>query len=292
MAFKKATRKQARLRLALAGPSGSGKTYSALRIAKGLGGKVAVIDTEHGSASLYSGTFDFDVDEMLDDYAPKNYIAAMKDAAESGYNVIIIDSITHAWNGPGGILDIVDNVAKGSRSGNSYMAWKTGTKLQNEFVQQILSSPCHIIATMRTKTAYEITEDSNGKKAPKKMGTKPEQREGLEYEFTTVLDLSVDGHLATSSKDRTGLFDDIPFLPSEETGEKLAEWLSTGVDVRKQSADLLAKSTEEIETAETSEEIAEIGKAASQTLTKADLGKLRKVAQKRQMELATKEDQE
>ena len=102
--FKKAERKRAKLRLALSGPSGSGKTYGALQIAKGLGGKIAVLDTERGSASLYSDTVDFDVVELGPPYEPERFIEVMDAAAKAGYEVLIIDSITHEWKGAGGIL--------------------------------------------------------------------------------------------------------------------------------------------------------------------------------------------
>lgn len=225
--FKKAERKQAKLRLALSGPSGSGKTTGALLIAKGLGGRVAVLDTERGSASLYADICDFDVVELGPPYAPERYIEIIQDAERAGYATLILDSITHEWNGSGGILEIVDNVTRAKFKGNSYAAWSEGTPRHQKFIDAMLASPMHIIVTMRSKTVYVETEKGNGKKTIEKLGAAPQQRDGLEYEFTAVLDLSVDKNLAIASKDRTRLFHD-PFVISEQTGQMLLDWLNSG----------------------------------------------------------------
>lgn len=226
--FKKAERKKAKLRLALSGTSGSGKTYGALQIAKGLGGKVAVIDTERGSASLYSDMMDFDVVELGPPYEPERFIEIMEAAAREGYDVLVIDSITHEWKGAGGMLEIVDNIARAKFRGNSYAAWNEGDKRHRRFVDAMLHSPMHIIVTMRSKAVY-VEGERNGKKTIEKQGAAPEQRDGIEYEFTAVLDLTVDGNLAAKSKDRTRLFND-PFKITEETGKKLLAWLESGVE--------------------------------------------------------------
>lgn len=234
--FRKAERTQARLRLALTSPSGGGKTHSALLIAAGLGGRIAVLDTEHGSASLEVGKPnipDFDVCPLDPPYSVARYLEAISGAAEAGYSVLIIDSLTHAWTGEGGILDAVEMARKASRSGNAFTdGWgKVGTPQYKKLVSAILSSPIHIIGTLRTKTAWEIQQTSNGKKAPVKIGLAPEQRQGFEYEFTLVLDLAVDGHVATASKDRTSLFDGRNFVPSANTGKELLAWLGAGEPV-------------------------------------------------------------
>lgn len=228
--FKKAARTKAKLRMALIGPSGSGKTYSALALATGLGGKIALIDTERGSGELYADAFDYDTLQLEPPFTPKKYIDAIKAAEENGYSVVIIDSLSHAWAGEGGILDIHDNSTRGSRSGNGYTAWKDVTPQHERIVNTILGAKLHVIGTIRTKTAYEIVEDDKGKKAPKRIGLAPIQRQGLEYEFTCVLDLSVDSHIATASKDRTSLFDGNHFVITQETGKQLAAWLDSGAD--------------------------------------------------------------
>ncbi len=226
--FRKAERKQAKLRLCLAGPSGSGKTYSSIKIAQGLGGKIAMIDTEHGSGELYAHLADYDVVTLNAPYSPERYIECIKAAEKAGYTVLIIDSLTHAWSGEGGVLEMVDKVSKTSRTGNSYTAWRDVTPWHNKLVEAILTSNLHIITTMRTKTEYVIETNEKGKTTPRKVGMAPVQRDGMEYEFTAVLDLSLDGHFYSASKDRTGLFDGKPDLPSEKTGKILLEWLNSG----------------------------------------------------------------
>jgi hypothetical protein len=242
MSFQRAERKKAKLRLALCGTSGSGKTYSALKIAKGLGGKVAMIDTEHGSGELYADLMDYDVVRLEAPYTPDKYITYIKEAEQAGYEVLIIDSLTHAWSGEGGVLDMADKAAKASKSGNSYMAWRDVTPKHNQLVDAILTSKMHVITTMRTKTEYVIETTEKGKSAPRKVGMAPIQRDGMEYEFTVVLDLSIDGHIASASKDRTRLFDGKADIPSEKTGKELLDWLNSGKsqeDAEKEKQDAL-----------------------------------------------------
>lgn len=228
MKFAKAIRRKSRLRLALTGPSGSGKTYGALQIAIGLGGKIAVIDTEKGSASLYSHMAEFDVLELLPPYTPERFIEAVQAAEDAGYGTLIIDSITHEWSGVGGCLELVDGIAKAKYKGNSWSAWNDITPRHRDFLDTILRSSMHIIATMRSKTETSQVEE-NGRKKVLRLGMKAEQRDGSEYEFTTVLDLVHDGHFAVASKDRTGLFtnkDPKPLSPA--TGRELLTWLESG----------------------------------------------------------------
>lgn len=231
--FKKATRKKAKLRLALTGVSGSGKTYSALMLAKGLGGKVACVDTEACSASLYSHLLDFDVLELSAPYSPDKYIDAITAAEDAGYDVLIIDSLSAAWAGSGGVLEMVDEITRSSKSKNSYMAWSTGTKEQEKLIQKILTSSLHIIACMRSKTAYEIMDNGQGKKTPVKIGLQPIQRDNTEYEFQVVFDISRENHFSTVSKDRTELFNDKPYLITPEIGHMLIEWLNKGDEAPK-----------------------------------------------------------
>jgi hypothetical protein len=231
MAFVKAVRKQAKLRLALTGPSGSGKTYSALLMAKGFGGKVAVIDTEHGSASLYCDLLEFDVMELTAPYSPERYISAIRDAEKDGYDVLIIDSITHEWNGTGGMLQINEELARSKFKGNTWSAWSESDPRHRKFVDAILQTKMHVIVTMRSKTETSAEKDSNGKTKIIQLGMKAEQRDGIIYEFTTVLDLVHGGHYATATKDRTGVFSDDPKVITPETGKTILDWLATGVEV-------------------------------------------------------------
>jgi len=248
--FKKAERKQARLRLALAGPSGSGKTYSALQMAKGLGGKIAVIDTEHGSASLYAHIADFDVMELHAPYTPERYIEAIKAAEQAGYQVLIIDSYSHEWTGPGGCLEINDETAKARFKGNTWSAWSETTPRHRKLTDKILTSPLHIICTMRSKTE---TVQGEGKKIVK-LGLKSEQRDGTDYEFTVVLDITHDGHYAVASKDRTRLFEN-PELITEETGRKLLDWLNCGTNQRERAKSMMVDFIATLEQADNLEDL-------------------------------------
>lgn len=240
MTFTKATRKKVKLRIALAGPSGSGKTLSSLLIAKGLGGKIACIDTEKGSASLYDHIVPFDVLELQPPYSPERYIEAIQEAEKAGYETLIIDSTTHEWNGAGGVLELLEAVAKAKYRGNSWSAWNEMTPRHRAFIDAMLQSDMHIIATGRSKTETAQTEE-NGKKKVVKLGMKIEQRDGFEYEFTTVLDLVHDGHYALASKDRTGLFVGDAKPITEETGKMLLSWLNAGIESDKEHEPIKTK---------------------------------------------------
>lgn len=231
MKFQKAERKKAKLRLALTGPAGSGKTYGALLIAKGLGGSIAVIDTEKGSASLYTNLTDFDVLELEAPYTPERFIEAINAAESAGYQTLIMDSITHEWNGAGGCLELNDEIAKSKFRGNTWSAWNETTARHRAFLDRMMQSKMHIIATMRSKTETAQQESITGKKQVVKLGMKAEQRDGAEYEFGVVLDIIHDGHYATASKDRTGLFVDHDPKPiTVETGKVLLDWLESGIE--------------------------------------------------------------
>lgn len=249
--FKKATRKKAKLRLSIDGPSGSGKTHSALLIAAGLAGdsnNIFLIDSENDSASMEAdkpGIPGFQCVNIEAPYSPERYINLINAAVSEGAEVLIIDSLSHAWSGQGGILEMTDDLAA---NGNKWAAWRTTTPKHNALVSAILSAPCHVICTMRTKTSWEVVENDKGKKVPRKIGLKPEQREGMEYEFTVVVDMSID-HVATASKDRTSLFDGEAFVPSRATGEKLIQWLERGEDMRAISAGKLEELKSEVDQA-------------------------------------------
>lgn len=222
--FQKASRKKAKLRLALIAPSGNGKTYSALEIASGLGGKVAMIDTENGSGDLYADKFEYDTVQMNAPYLAEKYVRAIKAAEEAGYDVLIIDSLSHAWAGEGGLLDQQGKIADSGR-GNGYTAWRTITPKHNQLVETILSSKMHIIVTIRSKVDYILEDGPDGKKIPKKVGMAPIQREGIEYEFTVVFDIDKN-HVGSASKDRTGLFDGQFPKMDKEIGKQLLTWLN------------------------------------------------------------------
>ena len=224
MEFKKSTKSESKLRVAISGAAGSGKTYSALQIARGIGGPVALIDTERGSASLYADIFDFDVLEIAPPYTPAKYIEAISLAEKNGYNVIIIDSLSHVWAGSGGLLDLHDSIQKSNKGGNSFTAWKEITPLFNRLIDTITGSKIHVICTFRAKQEY-LVEQNNNRMQVRKVGLNPVIREGTEYEYTVFMELSQE-HVAVASKDRTNLFDGKYFTPSEQTGKLLVEWLS------------------------------------------------------------------
>lgn len=230
MQFQKASKKQARLRFSLIGPAGTGKTYTALRIATNLGGRIALIDTEHGSASKYAGEFEFDTLELRD-FSPRTYVEAIHMAEEAGYEILIIDSLSHAWVGKGGALELVDNASARSKSGNKFTAWRDVTPLHNELVEAILQSRCHVICTMRSKTEYVQEKDDQGKTVIRKVGMAPVQRDGMEYEFDVVADLSVDHSLVISKTRCSALDGAVIRLPGKEIADTLRAWLTDGVAV-------------------------------------------------------------
>lgn len=230
MLFEVAERKKAKLRLGLSAPSGGGKTYSALLIAYGITedwSKIALVDTERGSGELYADLGQYCVGRIEPPFTPQKYIEAIQSAENAGFEVIIIDSLSHAWTGEGGMLDMQDTIAKTAK--NSFSAWREITPWHNKLVDTILQSKCHMIITTRSKTEYVLETNEKGKQVPKKVGMAPIFRDGLEYEMTTFFDISQD-HIASVSKDRTNLFDGTYFKPSVETGKKLIAWLNSGAE--------------------------------------------------------------
>ena len=230
--FEAAVKPRKKLRLALCGPAGSGKTFSALLIAKGLGGRVAMVDTEERSGLLYARNprlgLNYHHAEFRPPFSPSRAVEAIEAAARAGFDVVVFDSLSHVWMGEGGLLDMVDLQAKRVKD-NTFAAWKAVRPHEKKFLEAILRTDIHIIATMRTKAAWEIQKDEkSGKSKPVKIGLKPEHREGLEYEFDVVIDLTTDGHVASASKDRSDLFGDDPFIVTDEVGRRLGEWLQDG----------------------------------------------------------------
>lgn len=226
--FRRAVKSRAKMRLAVEGLAGSGKTMTALRIARGLvgpAGRIVVIDTEYGSASKYADIFAFDVCE-LDDFDPRNYIMLLQEAAKERYDAAIIDSLSHAWMGKGGALEMVEQARARSKSGNSFTAWKDVTPIQQQLVDAIVRAPLHVVATMRTKTAYVIQEDERGRSAPIKVGTAAIQRDGSDYEFDVVGEIDL-RHRMVITKTRCRLLDTkVIDTPGEDLGAMLAGWLN------------------------------------------------------------------
>ncbi|MEN0063893.1 MAG: AAA family ATPase [Myxococcota bacterium] len=260
--FQKARRTDSRLRLALLGPAGSGKTFTALRIAHGLIGpdqrqaklarnqnsskqslresdqRFAVIDTEHASSNLYAdeinpdgGTFDFDVLDLAampgaGKYSVEKYLAAIRAAAEAEYPVLILDSLSHAWAGEGGLLDFVHERTIRSKTKNSFAGWRDATPLHNRLIEAILSYPGHVIATLRTKVQWVVEQDAKGQSVPRKVGLQPIQREGLDYEFTVVADVDPETHTMVVTKTRCAALVDRSFPKAgADVADVLTAWL-------------------------------------------------------------------
>lgn len=228
--IRKASKTKSKLRVGLSGTSGSGKTYGALLIAYGLTGdwnKVGAIDTENGSIDLYDSLGEFNVITLEAPYTPERYVEAITALEQAGMEAIVIDSVTHEWDGKGGCLEINEQYAQTIFKGNTWSAWSKTTPRHQKFIEKLTTSKCHIITTARSK---QDTIQSEGK--IKKVGIKEIQREGYEYELTLNFNVDRENHLATSSKDRTGLFiNRDPFVISIATGEELRAWSEGGVDL-------------------------------------------------------------
>ncbi|MFD9721036.1 ATP-binding protein [Streptomyces sp. NPDC059076] len=230
--FEDAVRAAEKARIALTGPSGSGKTYTALSIGTGLlpeGGTLGVIDTERGSASKYAGLFAFKT-MKLPSFEPQALIRALAVAATRGINVAVIDSLTHFWSGRGGALAQVDQKTRASSSKNAFTTgWKDVSPLLLDMLDAILSYPGHVICTMRVKTEWVIQENDRGKKEPTKVGTKLDQRDGIDYEFDLVGALN-QAHTMTVDKSRYPTIEvgSLHERPDFAFGQAIAQWLNDG----------------------------------------------------------------
>lgn len=224
--FAKATKKAAKGRVALDGPSGSGKTYTALMLATNLGERIAVIDTEHGSASKYADMFSFDT-LHLERYSPQILIEALAAAAAGGYDVAVIDSLSHFWMGTDGMLEQVDKAAKRS-GGHGMSGWKEMRPVERQMVESLLAFPGHIICTLRVKTDWVEGENTRGKKQMLKVGTKAEQREGLEYEFDVVASMDLSNELTVVKSRCPALSGEIVMRPGRDFAETFKAWLEDG----------------------------------------------------------------
>jgi hypothetical protein len=288
MQLRKATRLKAKIRLGLSAVSGGGKTYSAILIAKGLASdlsKIAIIDTENGSADLYSHLGEYNVLQLNAPFTPEKYVEAIKACESAGMEVIIIDSITHEWDGKGGCLEIAETITQASSSKNSYTAWAKVTPRHQAFIDAMLQSPAHIITTVRRKQDYEMSKDHNGKTTVQKAGLKEVTREGWEYELTVNLQLDT-AHQAIASKDRTGLFAGKPeFVPSESTGRMIAEWCESGLDVNTE----IKEAVEKLANCDTVDELSILKDTLTEYVVKSD--EFKKAAMARYNKITSPENQ-
>ncbi len=243
MKLQTAQRHQVKLRLGISGASGFGKSYSALLLAYGITNdwsKVAIIDTENNSASLYSHLGNFNVLSLNEPYSPERYIEAIKTCEQAAMNVIIIDSITHEWQGTGGCLNIHEKL------GGRFQDWSKVSPRHQAFIDAILQSESHVITTVRSKIDYSMDSASNGKTKVVKHGLKSITREGFEYELTANFEIINENHMAKASKDRTGLFMDKPeFVINAATGRKLMQWCNEGLSLEQANIEIQSCTTVE-----------------------------------------------
>lgn len=231
--FTPAVRWQRKARIALAGPAGSGKTFTALRLASALGARVALVDTEHESASLYARDADgqgFDFDTLpLTVFTPANLVGALAAAAQARYDVMVVDGLSPFWSGPGGMLEQADTGAA-RNGGNTFAGWKEARPQERQLLEALLSFPGHLVVTMRSKTDYVVETDDRGRKVPRKIGLKPEQRDGIEYEFDVMGELDSDNTMVVSKTRFPALSGLVVSKPGEALAEQVLAWLSGGTE--------------------------------------------------------------
>ena len=226
MAFQRATTLPAKLRMALVGPSGSGKTYTALRIGTALARRIALIDTERASARRYARYFNFDVEELFT-FHPETYRDRIENAGRSGYDLVIVDSLSHAWAGREGALDLLDRAGARAGSADRFSRWREVTPLLNDLMDTIFSAPCHVIVTMRSKTEYVVENSDTAAARVKRVGLAPVQREGVEYEFDIVGDLDTDNTMTITKSRCTALHRSVFTQPGDQVADILLGWLRT-----------------------------------------------------------------
>jgi hypothetical protein len=224
--FRPATRTATRARIALCGPSGSGKTWTALTLAHALGERIAVVDTEHGSASKYVGVNGWNFETVNpSSFSPKSLTSLLSEAAGDGFDVFVLDTWSHYWMGVDGMLDQADKRATNS---NNFSGWKAVRPDEREMIDALIAYPGHVVATLRVKTEWVIEENERGKKVPRKIGLKPEQREGIDYEFDVVGDMDLDNTLTVSKSRIPNLTRAVIQQPGPDLGKTIRSWLEDG----------------------------------------------------------------
>lgn len=243
---KKAKRQLVFAKIALIAPSGGGKTYGALRLATGMAeeikkelnkdARILMANTEYKRGYYYANEFDYDIVDVEPPYNPEKFVELIEFAVAEGYDILIIDSASHEWEGKGGCLELHQ------QAGGTYQAWGKVTPRHNKFINAIADSPIHIIATMRGKDQYEMNKDEKGRASVQKLGVGAKQRDGFEYDFTCTFLIDQKTSTAEVQKDNTHIFDtDGPVILSEAHGKKIIQWANSGEGftpvVRKEEVD-------------------------------------------------------
>lgn len=234
--IKPAVREATPALIGLWGPSGSGKTYSALLVARGLvgpKGKIVVIDTENGRAKFYAnlvgGWLHLDFQPP---FTPQRYTEAMQVAEKAGADVIVIDSMSHVWEGEGGTLEQADaSDAKG------LLKWKAPKTAFKRMMNNLLRSPVNVIFCLRAKEKYVQMPD----KTIVSQGLVPIMEKNFIFEMTVGVQLSPADHCPVAPiKVPEDLTAAIPVgkMLSSETGVKIAEWVAGGVAIDREAEKL------------------------------------------------------
>lgn len=275
MKLQKASRKKVKIKIGFSGASGFGKTVSALRVAYGITGdwdKIAVIDTENESASLYANHTlkdgfqigEFNTIALAPPFTPERYIEALDACEKAGIEVCVIDSITHEWDGKGGCLDIHAEL------GGRFDHWAKVTPRHRAFIDKVLQCNMHVLTTVRRKQDYDMVKNDKGKIEPVKVGTKEVTKDGFEYELTLNFEIVNEKHLSKASKDRTGIFADTPeFVITEDTGKKIRDWCESGVDLQSRIIDAIS----EFDSAQSVEQLTEIKNRYADVIDKKEVNK-------------------
>lgn len=240
-----ARREKMKAAVAFIGSSGSGKTLSMLLVAYGMMKeeypnsddsevfkKIGMIDTEHNRGQIYAGTTvaglriePFYHIDLQPPYTVERYGEAMMDLKNAGCEVIIVDSISHAWEGEGGMLDLKEEF------GGTFAAWRKVKPYMEKLIRDLTANNVHVLASMRTKQDYQVETGDTGKLSIKKIGLKPVMKDDLEYEFMIVWRID-QSHIAQAVKDNSNLFENNPGRLTAEHGKKLFKWLDEGIDVK------------------------------------------------------------
>lgn len=263
MAFqiKKAVREKIFVKVALMAPSGGGKTYGALRLATGMAEeikkqtgkdvKILLANTEAKRGYYYANEFEYDIVDVDSPHNPEKYVELIAFAETEGYDILILDSSSHEWEGKGGCLELQQ------QAGGTYQAWGKITPRHDKFIQALANCKMHTIATMRGKDQYEMEKDQNGKTNVKKLGVGAKQRDGFEYEFTCTFLIDQKTSMSEAQKDNTHLFENEgAVLLSEAHGKKLIQWANSG---SAEYTPIVSNDKPEIKQTTTTEQIEEVG---------------------------------